>query len=313
VQTGTLSLQLNNGDWKTVKEDIDLLSNFHWLPPDTLSWARLKMKIDELEFVSDSFLISPKPSLTVAFDCDAQFALSWKAIPGTDAYDIYTMGNQYLQLFTSVSDTTITLPKSTNYYFTIVPKSNTLTGLKSETINYTNQGALCYINLFDAQRYEDDRITLQLTLSSKLYVDKVIIYKILARDTTQFVGESSDNFVLNNTWYDKNLVGGEMQYFAEVILSSGVHIKSDVQSVFIEQKGKAMLFPNPVYDDELSILSEGEGLHVVIIDLLGNVIMSKSLTSTLDKIDTSALTPGLYILELLRDSRLLDSKKFLKL
>ena len=121
------------------------------------------------------------------------------------------------------------------------------------------------------------------------------------------------SFVLNNTWYDKNLVGGEMQYLAEVVLSNGIHIKSDILSVFIEQKNKAMLFPNPVYDDELNILSEGEGLRVVFINLLGDVIMSKSLTSTLDKIDTSALVPGLYILELLRDTKLLDNKKFLKL
>ncbi|HEY8936398.1 MAG TPA: S8 family serine peptidase [Cyclobacteriaceae bacterium] len=311
--TGTLSLQLNNGNWQTIKEDINLHTNFHWQPPDTLSWARLKMKIDEQEFVSDSFMISPKPSLNVAFDCDSQFALSWKAVPGADAYEIYTLDNQYLKLFMSATDTTVTLLKSMDYYFTVAPKFNTSIGLKSETINYSNQGALCYINLFDAQRYEDDRITLQLTLSSLLNIDRIIIYKIIAGDTTQLTSESSNSFVLNNTLYDKNLVSGEMQYMAEVVLSNGVHIKSDIHSVFIEQKGKVVLFPNPIYDDELNVLSEGEGLRVVIINLLGDALISRNLISTLDKIDTTLLIPGLYILELLRNNTVLDSKKFLKL
>jgi len=43
----------------------------------------------------------------------------WNKINGATGYDLYKMGNQYLEKFTNTTDTLVVLGKSSDEYFTV--------------------------------------------------------------------------------------------------------------------------------------------------------------------------------------------------
>ncbi len=313
-QAGELSYQLNEGEWIVVKSNTALDSYFHWTPPDTLSKARLKMKLGLEEFLSDEFLISPQQTLNVGYNCDDDFLLTWNSIQGVDSYKVYALGDEYLEEIADVSDTTFALSKSSgNFYFSVAPSFNTLTGLKSNAINYATQGSLCYINLFEAIRYDADQVEIHLNLSTLIHIDHIVIYKSVndqQRILTTYDALKSQQL----TVYDRELISGWMNFEAEIFLTDGTSLKSDISKVFIESKGKATLFPNPVTNDsDLTVVTEGGGLKFKILDCQGKLLFVKKLDLINEQLDLSDLPPGLYLYQLEEENQIKDSGKFIKL
>jgi len=297
--TGKLSLQLNNGSWTSLQQPIDLRQPFHWTPPDTLATARLKMEIDGQDYLSDIFTLSPPQALHVAYNCDDALALTWTPVPGADEYVLYTLGDTYLQKIFTTHDTTTTLTKPIGPYFAVAARFDTHTAIKSPTIQYTNQGALCYINLFEALRQDNEHVSIQLNLSTWLNIDHVTIYKTAANQRKAFTTFKPGQKVQFD-WTDASLLPDSMIYEAEVTLTNGAIIRSDKSGVWIETKGKAELFPNPVTDNGLvTILSEGNGVSARVTDDLGRTMLTQTLFERTETIDLSKVKKGLYILQLL--------------
>ncbi len=216
--------------------------------------------------------------MSVAYNCDDEFALTWTPVPGAEEYVLYTLGDTYLQKTLTTSDTTITLPKTTGLYFAVAARSTGYTAAKSPTIQYTNQGALCYINLFEALRYDNQHVSLQLNLSTWLNIDHVTLYKTAAGQRYAFNTFAPERKV-QFEWMDAELLPDSMIYEAEVTLAQ----RSDYPIRQIRRmdrnKGKAELFPNPVTDDnQVTILSEGDGISIRIVDDLGRTVLITNVT-----------------------------------
>jgi hypothetical protein len=314
LQNGELSYQLNNGDFKVVSPQVFLDADFHWTSPDTLAFARLKMKIGSDEFLSDEFLISPQQKLRVGYNCDVDFLLTWNAIPGINSYSVYTLAGEYLEKILDVPDTAAIISKeSGSLHFAVAPSLGSSTGIKSEAINYTTQGSLCYIDLFEAIRYESDRVEIHLNLGTLFHVDHIVIYK--TANNRQEVLTTPDLNKTHFTLYDMELVSGWMYFQAEIFLEDGTSLKSDVSSVFIESKGKAVLFPNPVTNDsDLTVVSEGGGHKFKILDYQGKLLSIHDLDLRIEQFDVSKLLPGLYMYQMENSSNdVIDSGRFIKL
>jgi hypothetical protein len=312
-ENADLFYQLNNGDWQTLKENLNLSSYFHWTLPDTLATAKLKMVIDDDEYLSDEFIISPLPKLNVSFNCEHDFSLSWKEQENADNYTLYTLGERYLEQKITTADTSVQLTKNTNgFYFAVAPTLNGLTGSRSQTINYNEQGAYCYINFFSAERFESNTITLQLKLSTYANIAQIKIYKTVQDIETTIVNTiPNHNTVLE--FLDQDFIPGTIQYQAEVILKNGLSIKSPISEIFIEAKDKAIIFPNPIVSDEiLNVLTEGQGLTLSIINAMGQLVNSTNLELTLDTMDLSELPIGIYLYQLAREGKVLDTGKIVK-
>lgn len=292
---GTLSLQINHGDWNVIQQNVILQGDFSWHVPDTLGTARLKMTLGAEDFISDEFTISPQPRMKVAFHCDNDFALTWNPIRGAQQYELYTMGERYLEKLLTITDTLVILTKtSAGKFFAVAPVLGNTTSLKSQTMDYTLQGVQCYINLFEATRYGAEQVKIRLDLGTVVNIDHITIYKTTDQEqvlATQVPGSSQDF-----QWFDDQLIAGTMQYQAEVVLQDGTAILSDPSTLNIETKGKAILFPNPVSAGEpLTILSEGAGFTITIFDNMGSAVHSQRLLDVLDVVNLPALRPGLYL------------------
>lgn len=311
-QTGDLYLQLNNSDWQLIQSGINLNHYVYWSSPDTLSKARLKMKIGIEEFVTDEFLISPSIQVKPAFVCADSIGLTWNTIKNATSYELYTIGPRYLKKIVTTPDTLIVLQKSSDRVFSVSPVFNGISGLKSETIDYTQQGAFCYVNLFSAERFSALQVRVQLHLSSWYMVDHINIFRTSHGNKSIFKnilpGKS-----LALDFYDTELQAGTMSYQAEITLRNGSKILSDIMDVPIEEKGKAIVFPNPVTSSsDLSILSEGGGLTFKILDLYGRVLFEKELELVMDAIDVVNLPAGMYIYHLLSQGSITDTGRFIK-
>ncbi len=308
---GDLYLQLNQGNWELQKSGIDLNSPFYWNCPNTLSNAKLKMVIGTENFVSDDFVISPSLKLKTDFICSDSIGLSWNGRKG-QGYAVYTMGDQYLQKISVTADTLITFPKSANNYYSVAPLINGVEALKSETINYTLQGTFCYLNFFTAERSNATSVKVQLGLSSWHEVDHVDILKTTAHSAAPFKRIIPGNS-LNLSFTDTELIAGTMMYQAEIVFRNGKKILSDIREVMIEEKGKLILYPNPVTSEsDLTILSDGSGMKFQIIDLLGKVVVEKNLDALADALDLINLKPGLYLYRLTSNGELKDAGRVVK-
>ena len=95
-----------------------------------------------------------------------------------------------------------------------------------------------------------------------------------------------------------------MSYQAEITFESGTKLLSEIAQVIVEETGNAILYPNPVSSNQdLTFLTEGGGIKLRIVDLLGKVIFEKVLQNVNESIDVVNLTNGLYLYQLFSSTR----------
>jgi len=309
---GDLYLQEDNQDWQLIQSNIDLKNYFYWTSPAIFSKAKLKIKIGTDEFITDEFIISPAPKMKAAFICADSIGLSWNAIQNATSYEVYTMDSQYLKQIATTTDTVLVLSKPSVPFFSVTPLSDAIAGSRSKTIDYTQQGALCYLNLFTAERTQGDLVSVKLNISSWYQVDQLTIFKTSDGNKSIFK-TITDKKSLSFTFNDTNLPPGLLTYQAEIVLQNGSKIQSDLIDIFIEEKGRAIIYPNPVTSSsDLTILSAGGGLKFRILDLLGRTIIEKELELVEDAIDVVRLPAGVYLYHVVSSGRVTDTGKFIK-
>lgn len=251
--------------------------------------------------------------ITTAFNCTDSIGLTWNKVNGATGYYLYKMGNQFLEKFDSTSNMIRVFPKSSYEYFTVSPIWNGVSGLKSETINYKDQGASCYFNLFSAERFSATQVKVTISLSSWHNVDHLIVYKTAGGVKTVYKTYQPSE-LLQFSLYDADLIAGMMVYEAELVFKKGKSLLSDVSEVPIEEKGKAIVYPNPVTSENyLNILSAGGGLQIRIQDCFGRALMVKALELVVESIDISDLPSGLYLYQIVDQGKINVTGKIIKL
>jgi hypothetical protein len=311
-QQGDLNLQMNDGIWQPIQSAIDLNKYFYWTAPDTLARAKLKMTIGLQEFVSNEFIINPTIKIKSTFNCTDSIGLTWNSIKNATAYQLYTMGPQYLQKTQITNDTLVVLPRSTSIFFSVAPIFSETSGIKSETINTTQQGMNCYLNFFSAERFTKENVRVQIQLSSWYLIEQIIIHKIAAGSKSIFQNIESGN-LLNLEFYDTELVPGLMYYQAEIIFKNESNLFSGVIEIPIEEKNKAIIYPNPVSDsDYLTVLSSGDGVRFQILDVFGKILFEKEINIVADAIDIVGLPKGVYFYRLFSKETITDTGRFIK-
>ncbi|NOS91914.1 MAG: S8 family serine peptidase [Cyclobacteriaceae bacterium] len=310
---GDLYVQLNQGAWQLIQSNLDLNRFTYWKTPDSFAQAKLKMAIDGQDYMSETFTIAPLPKLKTAFICNNNIALTWNKINEATGYDVFALGNQYLEKIATVTDTVYTFSANSKTRYAVMPWNSSIAGLKSESIDYTLQGTLCYINYFSATRVAASTIQLQLAISTLLNIQSISIYRTTngVRSAWKSISSSSS---LNYTLLDLNFESGLLEYEAEITLADGSKIKSDIASILVEEKDKLLLYPNPVTaSEDLNILSSGGGKKFLVLDMMGKRLAEMELQEIEESIDLISLPIGVYVYQLFSPTGALqDSGRFIK-
>jgi hypothetical protein len=308
--SGNLAYRINNGTWLAIGL-VDVTKKIKWKPPRVFAKAQLKMELNGYEYLSDEFTVSPQLEIKTEFICADSLLISWKSLPQPTQYKVYTMGSQYLQAIESTGDTVKVFRNPASPYFAVKPVLSGSEGLISATINYTQQGALCYLNLFEARRISAEAVQVDVSLGSLYKIQTINILKENGETKTTIVSLLPDQLEIIFT--DQDLIAGKTEYWAEIVLQNGVKVLSQPVPIIIEKSGTAVLWPNPVTDnDYLKIISSGKG-EFRLTNSMGQILFSKNLTLLEDELDLSGLMPGLYLYQILDETGVTSTGRIIKL
>ncbi len=308
--SGKLELKMNDSAWQTINKTIDLSLIEKWLVPEQSGKAILKMTIGDTSFVSEEFSIGKQPDIKVSYNCESTFGLSWPPILEAEAYRIYEMGDVDLELVGTTTDSYFTVEKTDKIFYAVSAIKDDYE-FRSDAVNYTFQGAFCYINFLSAQQ-SDYQVKISLDLSTENEVVKIEIFKSYNETSKELVSTIVPDGSLTYSVIDNSADPGLIDYTTELTFEDSSKIISDTASIFVIKPGEAIFFPNPATENYINILSEGNGQILEIIDSKGMLVLEKTLDFKVEYINLKDFLEGLYYYRLMKNGKQIDSGKFIK-
>ena len=312
--TGKLEYSINKGvSWNLMNAAIDLnKNNFYWPAPDTFCTAILRMTIGSDEYVSDTFSISDIIPTGVGFNCPDSAMIYWRKIKGASSYQVYSLGNQYMQPRAITADTIFVIKKNISpaLHYTVAPLlSAAKTGVKSYTFNYRTQGVDCYIKNLLADLI-DNTGKVQVLMGTLYNVKSICIEKLSAGGYScikTFIPDGSLSYIYN----DNALKKGGNTYRVKIELSNGQFITSYDVTIYYFDNSEYLLFPNPVKRESgFRILSTTPEPYIYqLFNVTGQLVYQKNMQRFSESVNTASLQKGLYFYLILRDGKKISSGK----
>lgn len=306
-----------NISWNKISANEDLTKNyFKWNVPDTIAKVFLRMKIGNNYFYSDTLQISRLVKPTIGFVCGDSILVKWNKVDGYNNYVLYTPGNSYMMPFREVTDTSVVVAKAalTGNYIAVAGKAGDgIIGQRSYALNYTLQGAGCYINSFLASL--NTSVTggadLLLSIGSTLNVNSISFEKLKGSMYVNVFTTAANG--LQYKFTDLQLTKGITYYRAKILLKNGTIIYSEKEAVFYVPTGSYIVFPIPVKkNDDLQVLSAlPNGELFIIRDIFGRIILQKQIQSVRQNISTRTITAGVYFYQILKENTILKTGKLI--
>ncbi|RBQ02910.1 S8 family serine peptidase [Pedobacter miscanthi] len=312
---GNLSVSYNDGaTWEAISQNVDLAKGFYrWSGPDRFSKAMIKMEVAGNTILSQSFVISSPRTVKVGYVCNDGVVLNWNPQPGAKDYTVYNIVNNVLAPVLTLTDTItkIDIGKIASKYFAVAANGTGFTGLKSYTIDYTQQGVACYVRSLFASLADDDKIRVDLSIGSTLDLKNIIWEKQTGVNTfsvlqqTKPVTNQLDYFIFD----DKPKEG--IQFYRVTFETANGQVHSDLVSVVFLKGDQFSVYPNPV-SDYLTVLSGSfEDYSLSIFNILGQKVFEEKATSS-NKFALNALSTGVYIGVIVKNGQQLKKFKLIK-
>src|SRR5436190_3120266 len=306
ISTGRLEYSTDNGSSWQLIDDAVVLANgyFKWTPPDNFTTAILKMNVASQNFVSDTFTISKRFDVFVGFNCPDSFMLFWNRISGVDSYQVYRLGEKYMEPLLTTVDTAVVLAKQTNtsLYYAIAPLLKNKTGVRSYAYNYTNQGVACYVRTILAQLIVSSA-KLDLELGT-IYNVKSITWQKLT--TNGYVPLQTINNIsgLTFSYIDNTLTHGLNVYRVKIELMDGRVVNSETVTVYFAQE-PYIVYPNPVAQSQpVTLISNDPDIaQLEVFNTIGQKVLEKTLNDFSNTIPTDRLSKGIYLLRIVKDNQ----------
>ncbi|QHT70215.1 S8 family serine peptidase [Rhodocytophaga rosea] len=302
----TLSFRsTSSNEWQTISQ-VDLSQSFYeWMPPDSLIQGQFRLTFDTQEILSDTFTVEQIPDLAVGYNCENEVLLQWPAVKGATHYQLYQLGEKYLEPFMLVNDTLVLLTKAQteNPYFVIVPWKDTFPIGRSYIVDIRIQGPGCYIRSLLAKELVTENVLLDLALSSVYRLQTLFVerWENGAFKTIQTISPVTN---LNYELADPAPGLGRNVYRIRVENVNNQTYYSQEVAVYYIRSREVLIFPNPVtHGQPLNIaVSENDAIQVTFFDLSGKRMLTISEIGEIKEISTNQLPRGTYIVHILTPS-----------
>lgn len=306
------------GTWTTIDSFSTNKPYQIWRVPDALETGQLLMDMDGQTFVSDTFFISKKMDLTVAFNCADSVGLSWTKLPNVLDYQLFTLGENYLESIRIVQDTFVVIQKKDvkSPYFTVAPvlKKHIL-GIKPPTPDYAQQGVGCYISTFFAELKTDKTISLNLSIGTTYNLKKLVFERRdnngIFKPLTEF---PADKLVYEVT----NILPQNGRNVFRVRFETqrdNAAFVSDETFVFFLDNQDYSVFPNPTLPNTpLSILAKKQEENVIfrLFDTFGRLVLQTKLIETKTDMPLPIdLAKGFYVYRIEKEGKGIMSGRLL--
>ena len=303
--SASLSYSLNGQEWQTLSTAVNLRDRyFKWTTPDSTAVGFLRMQVQgQSPFVSDTFTISKTIDLKVGFNCADSVLLYWNNLSIPD-YQVYELGEQYLQPVTKVTDTMMLLQKAQHpsLYYSAAPLLQGKPGFRSFTINYTTQGVGCYISSFLATLQSNSAL-LTVKLGSVYGIRSLRIVR--KNGNGAFVVKIIEPATVTTfAVTDADLKTGANQYQLMLTLNNGQVITSPIETVYYLPDQPVIFYPNPApQQSPIQIVTQAPGeFSIAVYDALGRRVAGRYLDGVIQQLPPLRFSKGLYIVTV-TDSR----------
>lgn len=313
-KTGNLSVSYDEGiTWKSIASGIDLSKGFYnWNAPDLFAKATIKMEVEGNIILSQSFIISSPRVLKVGYACKDGIALNWNPQPGAKDYTLYNVVDNILSPVLILADTIVKLDASkiNSKYFAVAANGTGFTGLKSYTIDYTQQGIACYVRNLSAS-VNEDKVKLDLSIGSTLDLKNIIWEKQTGPNTFSVLQQTKPiSNQLDYAVFDEKPKAG-IQFYRVTFETVNGQVQSDLVSAVFLKDNEFSFFPNPVAD-YLTILSGSfEDYSLSIFNILGQKVFEEKATSS-NKFALNSLSTGVYVGVINKNGQQLKKFKLIK-
>lgn len=305
--TGAVEVSVDGGSYELITDDVTLTNGFYtWTTPAGLHTAVLRMRVNGIYIVSDTFTIAPAMQVQVGYNCTDEVMLQWNKVPGAQRYRLFTMQGNYMTPVMDAPDTAFIFSKDQYIYpyFAVQPVVAGEPALRSHAYHYGDQGVHCYYRNFIATLNADNDAQLSLTMSTLYSVDHVTFEKeeqgiFVPLHTTG----TGNNFLYEYT--DEMLQGGVTRYRAAITLQNGTIIYSDTATLYYGDDRTYRVYPNPVNASaqQLEVLTDGDNLTMVFYNTTGQVVKTQGLYNSLFRFPISDVNRGFYIYRILRHGK----------
>ncbi len=298
--SGQLEYSINNGNsWQLVSNNVDLTKGYYkWNAPDTFVTALLRMNFASQNFRSDTFTISKRMNIFVGFNCPDSFLFYWNKPRGVSSYQVYRLGDKYMEPLLITADTVIVLGKQTNpsLYYAVAPVLNTKTGVRSYGFDYANQGVDCYIKNF-AVSLNGNTGLLELELGIVYKIRSISWQKLSVNGYRDLQTVNTINSV-TLSYNDSPLSPGVNTYRVKIELLNGQIIYSQPETLYYFGNSNYIVYPNPAgqYQPVTILLKEPQPTRVEIFNPVGAKLYEMMVNDITAGIPPGKLSKGLHFL-----------------
>lgn len=315
---GRLEYSIDNGKtWITISESVDLSSGrFRWKAPDIFASAIARMQVGNQTFPTAPFVISRPLTKGVGFNCETSSLISWNKQSEALQYETYNFQGSTLMPVAISTDTffvfeQIEWPSQLFSVAPVLPSGET--GIRSPVIDVENQAVGCYALSFFAFPKGDEGVSLSLFLGTRFNIQDIIFERFSGGVFTPIGNVFVDS--LNVNFLDENPMQGLNTYRAQIRLTDGSVIPTEIGEAYFFIEPPFQIFPNPNIDRRLNIFSnpgDNLGFTIELYDAMGRQVQKNKITSDRATIFLRTLSPGLYFYRVEKEEEQFEGKIVVK-
>jgi len=299
--TGQLSISYNNGQtWEIIANAINLNNEqFTYTPPEKkFSKAKLKMTIDNTDYISDSFTVSYDLNISTSLVCDGTTEINWDKPADVASFNIYKLTADHLEFKEQTSNATYAYTDGEIY--TVIPIFDNNEGIKSEsTLKYV-QNSNCYFELAFAEVFEENKVKINASLFSLYNIKRIDLVKII-NNAESVVSTMNDINSKTFSFLDTVPVKGTNKYKINIILENNNVVSSLI--VDANYLGNDLFFVHPTLlskNEELNIEAKKEGSATFYLyDISGQNTITSPLLSKTNTVNLKNTASGIYIYKII--------------
>ncbi len=301
---GQLSVTYNNGEtWEVIANGINLDNEqfVHTPASQKFSKAKLKMTINNIDYISDNFTISYDLNISTSLVCDGTTEINWNKPANVASFNIYQLTGDHLELKEQTSNNTYTYNDGKIY--SVIPVFDNTEGIKSESTLQYVQNSNCYFELTLAEVFEENKVKIEASLFSLYNIKKIDLVKIINNDESII---SSINDINSKTFsfLDDAPIKGSNKYKINIILENNNVISSLILDT--NYIGNDLFFVHPTLlskNEELNIEAKKEDNAIFYLyNISGQNTITSPLPSKTNNINIKNISSGIYIYKIITNS-----------
>lgn len=304
VNTAQLSVSYDNGQtWEIISNNINLSNEqFTYTPAEQkFSKAKVKMTINNTDYISNSFTISYDLNIRTSLVCDGTTEINWDKPADVSSFNMYELNGDSLEFKEQI--TTPNYIYTNGKIHTVVPVFDNTEGIKSESTLPYIENSNCYFELTSAEIFEENKVKIDASLFSLYNIKKIELVKINNNADT-VISTINDINSKTFTFIDSEPINGSNKYKINLILENTNVISSQILDT--HYLGDALYFIHPTLlgkNDDLNIETQKkESATFYLYDVSGKNTITFPLLSKTNTINLKNTASGIYIYKIMTNS-----------